>query len=59
MLSPEKGAETPVFLATVPDPKPFHGAYVIRKGLAQPDPAALDSGLAHSLWNESARLVGL
>ncbi len=59
MLSPEKGAETPVFLATVPDPKPFHGGYVIRKALAQPDPAALDSGLAQRLWDESARLVGL
>jgi NAD(P)-dependent dehydrogenase (short-subunit alcohol dehydrogenase family) len=59
MLSPEKGAETPVFLATVPDAKPFHGGYVIRKTLAQPDPAALDSGLARRLWDESARLAGL
>jgi NAD(P)-dependent dehydrogenase (short-subunit alcohol dehydrogenase family) len=59
MLSPEKGAETPVFLATVPDAKFFHGGYVIRKALTQPDPAALDSGLARRLWEESARLVGL
>jgi NAD(P)-dependent dehydrogenase (short-subunit alcohol dehydrogenase family) len=59
MISPEKGAETSIFLATVSDPKPFHGGYVIRKALAQPDPAALDSGLAHSLWDESARLAGL
>jgi len=59
MLSPEKGAETPVFLATVPDPKPFHGGYVIRKTLAQPDPAALDNNLARRLWDESSRLVGL
>jgi NAD(P)-dependent dehydrogenase (short-subunit alcohol dehydrogenase family) len=59
MLSPEKGAETPVFLATVPDPKHFHGGYVIRKVLTQPDPAALDSGLARRLWEESARLVDL
>jgi NAD(P)-dependent dehydrogenase (short-subunit alcohol dehydrogenase family) len=59
MLSPEKGAETPVFLATVPDPKPFHGGYVIRKALARPDPAALDGGLARRLWDESARLAGL
>ena len=59
MLSPEKGAETPVFLATVPDPRPFHGGYVIRKALAQPDPIALDKGLARRLWDESARLVGL
>ena len=59
MLSPEKGAETPIFLATVPDPKPFHGGYVIRKALAQPHPAALDSRIAGRLWDESARLVGL
>jgi retinol dehydrogenase-14 len=59
MLRPEKGAETPVFLATVPDHKRFHGGYVIRKALTQPDPAALDSGLARRLWDESARLAGL
>jgi hypothetical protein len=59
MISPEKGAETPVFLATVPDPTPFHGGYVIRKALARPDPAALNSRLARRLWDESARLVGL
>jgi NAD(P)-dependent dehydrogenase (short-subunit alcohol dehydrogenase family) len=59
MHSPEKGAETPVFLATVPDPKPFHGGYLIRKALASPDPAALDRDLARRLWDESARLVGL
>jgi NAD(P)-dependent dehydrogenase (short-subunit alcohol dehydrogenase family) len=59
MLSPEKGAETPLFLATVPDPKRFHGGYVIRKVLTQPDPAALDSGVARRLWDESARLASL
>jgi NAD(P)-dependent dehydrogenase (short-subunit alcohol dehydrogenase family) len=59
MLSPEKGAETPVFLATVPDPQFFHGGYVIRKVLTRPDRAALDSGLARRLWEESARLVDL
>ncbi|HZU87688.1 MAG TPA: SDR family NAD(P)-dependent oxidoreductase, partial [Stellaceae bacterium] len=59
MLSPEKGAETSIFLATVPDPAPFHGAYVIRKKVAQPAPAARDDALARRLWEESARLVGL
>jgi NAD(P)-dependent dehydrogenase (short-subunit alcohol dehydrogenase family) len=59
MISSEKGAETPVFLATVPDSKHFHGGYVIRKALTQPDPAALDSGLARRLWDESARLADL
>jgi NAD(P)-dependent dehydrogenase (short-subunit alcohol dehydrogenase family) len=59
MISPEKGAETPVFLATAPDGKFFHGGYAIRKVLTQPDPAALDGGLARRLWEESARLVRL
>lgn len=59
MISPEQGAETSVFVATVPDPRPFHGDYLIRKAVAQPDPAALDSGLARRLWEESARLAGL
>jgi NAD(P)-dependent dehydrogenase (short-subunit alcohol dehydrogenase family) len=59
MLSPERGAETALFLATVPDPAPFHGGYLIRKALAQPDPAARDGALARRLWDESARLVGL
>ena len=45
MISPEQGADTPVFLATVPDPTPFHGGYVIRRTLAEPDPAARDSNL--------------
>jgi NAD(P)-dependent dehydrogenase (short-subunit alcohol dehydrogenase family) len=59
MISAEEGADTSVFLATVPDPQPFHGGYVIRKTLAQPDPVALDGGLARRLWDESARLVDL
>ena len=59
MASPEKGARTTLFLATVPDPARFRGAYLIDGNPAQPDPAALDDGLAERLWTESARLVGL
>ena len=59
MVSPEKGAETSLFLATVPDPAPFHGGYVVGRALERPDPAALDDELARRLWDESARLVGL
>jgi retinol dehydrogenase 12 len=56
---PDKGAETSVFLATVADPTPFHGAYVIGKKIAEPDTAARDDGLAEAVWRESAKLVGL
>jgi NAD(P)-dependent dehydrogenase (short-subunit alcohol dehydrogenase family) len=59
MIGPEKGAETSLFLATVLDPAPFDGGYVVGKTLARPDPAALDTGLARRLWDESARMVGL
>jgi NAD(P)-dependent dehydrogenase (short-subunit alcohol dehydrogenase family) len=59
MISPERGAETPIFLATAPNLAAFHGGYVVRKALAQPDAAARDSGLTRRLWDESARLVGL
>jgi NAD(P)-dependent dehydrogenase (short-subunit alcohol dehydrogenase family) len=59
MISAEKGAETTLFLATVADPTPFNGGYVVGKVLQRPDPAALDDGLARRLWDQSARLVGL
>src|SRR5215471_18004390 len=59
MASPDKGAETSLFLATVPDPEPFHGGYVIGESLTQPDPMALNRKLARGLWDESARLTGM
>src|SRR5207237_10247322 len=59
LISPERGAATSLFLAAVPDPTPFHGAYVIGKQVAEPDAAARDDRLAEELWVESARLVGL
>jgi NAD(P)-dependent dehydrogenase (short-subunit alcohol dehydrogenase family) len=59
LISPKKGAQTSIFLATTPDAKPFHGGYVIGKAMSRPDTAALDGRLARSLWKESARLVGL
>ena len=59
LISPERGAATSLFLAAVPDPTPFHGAYVIGKRVAEPDAAARDDPLAEELWAESARLVGL
>jgi NAD(P)-dependent dehydrogenase (short-subunit alcohol dehydrogenase family) len=54
-----RGAATSVFLATVADPAPFHGKYVIGRRPHQPDTPALDDALAEALWAESARLVGL
>ena len=55
----DKGARSSVFLATTPDPTPFHGAYVIGKAIVEPDAAARDERLGEALWRESGRLVGL
>jgi NAD(P)-dependent dehydrogenase (short-subunit alcohol dehydrogenase family) len=59
LIGPEKGAATSLFLATVADPRPFHGAYVVGNRIAEPDPAARDDRLGEQLWTESARLAGL
>ena len=59
LAGPDKGAETSIFLATTPDPVPFHGAYLIGKAIAEPDPVARDDTLGEALWQESGRLVGL
>ena len=59
MKRPEEGAKTSLFLATVSDPQPFHGGYVVGKTLARADPAALDGRVARRLWDESTRLTGL
>jgi len=56
---PEQGAATSLFLATVTDPTPFHGAYVIGTAIAEPNPAARDEALEEFVWRESARMVGL
>jgi NAD(P)-dependent dehydrogenase (short-subunit alcohol dehydrogenase family) len=59
LTTPEKGAGTSLFLATVADATPFDGAYVIDRQVARPDRSALDDDLGEKLWRESARLVGL
>ncbi len=59
LTRPEAGAATSLFLATVADPAPFAGAYVIGRAVAEPDFAARDEALAEALWQESARLVRL
>ena len=56
---PDKGSRTSLFLATVTDPTPFHGAYVIGRRIAEPEAAARDERRADALWEVSAGLVGL
>ncbi len=43
LKSAKQGAATSLFLATVPDPGPFAGAYVVGAKIAGTDPAARDA----------------
>jgi NAD(P)-dependent dehydrogenase (short-subunit alcohol dehydrogenase family) len=58
-LSPERGAETSIHVASAPELEGVTGRYFVRKREATPSGAARDRTLARQLWEESARLSGL
>ncbi|HYA80779.1 MAG TPA: SDR family oxidoreductase [Methylocystis sp.] len=58
-LSPEKGAETMVYLATSPDVAGVTGVYFDKSRPAVPAAAAQDDAAARRLWDESARIAQL
>jgi hypothetical protein len=53
------GAETPVYLASSPDPEGISGKYFSNCRERQPDAAAQDDEAAARLRRESERLIGL
>jgi NAD(P)-dependent dehydrogenase (short-subunit alcohol dehydrogenase family) len=59
MLSPAKGAETSVYLASSPDVEDRTGEYWVRRRPRRPSRAALDDDAARRLWDVSAQLVGV
>lgn len=59
MITPEKGAETIVFLAASPEVEGKTGGYYERSRLVFPSRLAQDDALAKRLWDLSARLVKL
>ncbi len=58
-LSPAKGAETMIFLASSPDVTNITGQYFHKRQLAMPSPAAMDDHGASLLWERSAVLAGI
>jgi NAD(P)-dependent dehydrogenase (short-subunit alcohol dehydrogenase family) len=58
-LSPEKGAETIVYLAAAPEVAHITGGYFAKCRPATPTAAARDDEAARRLWAESARLANL
>ncbi len=53
----ERGADTPVWLATSPEVQGASGGYYIRRRLAKPNRRADDVQLARGLWEASEGLV--
>jgi retinol dehydrogenase 12 len=57
MTTPEKGAETLVYLATSPEVEGVTGKYFVKSRQARPSPISRDPELAGKLWVASERLV--
>jgi len=57
-ISPEKGAETIVYLASSPDVANVSGKYFYKCRESTPTREALDDNAAQSLWKETVKLAG-
>ncbi|PVU84286.1 short-chain dehydrogenase (plasmid) [Cellulomonas sp. WB94] len=59
LISPEKGADTLVWLATSePGADWVSGEYYVKRKVAKANPQAYDADLARELWDRSAAMVG-
>ena len=59
MLSPERGAQTQVYLASSPEVASVSGEYFERKVEKKSSAESHDQALAEKLWDVSAAMVGL
>jgi len=58
LLSPERGADTVVYLASSPDVAGKTGGYYVKRQLREPSAAARDDAAARKLWEISAKMTG-
>jgi retinol dehydrogenase 12 len=58
-LSPERGADTVVYLASSPDVAGQTGGYYVKRQRREPSAAARDDAAARKLWDISEKLTGL
>ena len=58
-ISPERGAETPVYLATSAEVADKSGGYYVKCAPATASARACDDAAARRLWRESARIAGI
>jgi retinol dehydrogenase-12 len=58
-LSPERGADTIVYLASSPEVAGETGGYYVKRQRREPSAAARDDAAARKLWDISAKMTGL
>jgi len=58
-LSPERGADTVVYLASSPDVAGETGGYYVKRQRREPSAAARDDAAARKLWEISEKMTGL
>ena len=59
LLSPERGADTIVYLASSPDVAGQSGGYYVKRQRREPSAAARDDDTARKLWEISQEMTGL
>jgi len=59
LLSPERGADTIVYLASSPDVADQTGGYYVKRQRREPSAAARDDAAARELWEASEKMTGL
>jgi NAD(P)-dependent dehydrogenase (short-subunit alcohol dehydrogenase family) len=57
-ISPEKGADTIIYLASSPEVEKTTGGYFVKRKITEPSGAARDDEAAKRLWTESVALAG-
>jgi retinol dehydrogenase 14 len=57
MMSPEKGAETSIYLASSPEVEGVSGRYFAKKAEARSSEVSHDERIARRLWEASAELT--
>jgi len=58
-ISPERGADTIVYLASSDEVADVNGGYFYKRRPATPSPEARDDQAASRLWQETARIAGI
>ncbi len=59
LLSPERGAQTPLYLASSAEVEGVTGGYFIKGARARSSPLSYDEEACRKLWEMSAQLMGL